>query len=274
MIQSKTLARLILSAGMALLLAALFAPGASAAEPNEGYEQFAGCPDAEESPSSVVCIRSDITGGHLQMGTKDVPIKEPLTLVGGVDGSFEGFTAGPGGGLLPVEQQVPGGILGLTGLDWLINFLDIEELQLFALTELAGAPTGFTISTVTIPIKVKLINPVLGNNCYVGSFTNPIVLNLTTGTTEPPPPNEPITGVFPELGFDPETEISTLSNGTYVDNAFAAPEADGCALKLFGFPISLDGFVNDQSGLPSPAGTNEVVQEFDLEFTERSNVFE
>ncbi len=50
-------------------------------------------------------------------------------------------------------------------------------------------------------------------------------------------------------------------DGTYVDNSFAAPGANGCVLTLFGFiPISINGLVNAQSGLPSPAGTNETVQ--------------
>ena len=41
-------------------------------------------------------------------------------------------------------------------------------------------------------------------------------------------------------------------------------------LKLFGFiPISLNGFVNSQSGLPSAAGTNEAVQNFNLEIAGR-----
>lgn len=274
MFQSKALARVLTALGAAIAALALLVPAASAAETAPGYEAFKGCPTPAESPGTPICIRSDVSGGHLQFGKKDVPIKKTLTISGAVNEELQGFVAGPEGGLSKVEQEVPGGIIGITGLDWLINFLDIDELKLFALTELAAPPSEFTLQTVTIPIKVRLINPILGNNCYIGSTSNPIVLKLTTGTTNPPPPNEPITGQEPEISVDPELIITRFSNGTYVDNAFAVPGANGCVLKLFGFiPISLNGFVNSQSGLPAAAGTNEAVQDFDIELSPQGVVY-
>jgi hypothetical protein len=271
--QSKSLARLLGAAVAALMAVALMAPAAQAGETAPGFEQFAGCPTPEEAETPI-CIRADVKGGHLQMGKKDVPIENPLVLSGGVDFFFEGFTAGPEGGLSKTKQKVPGGVLGLTGLTWLLEFFGSDALTLYATTELAGTPTGFTIETVTLPIKVHLETPsgVLGNTCYIGSNSGPIVLNLTTNETNPPPPNEPITGVFPEISEG--GGIVFLKNGEYVENSFAAPGANGCVLKLFGFiPISLNGFVNNQSGLPSPAGTNETTQEFDLEFTSQELVY-
>jgi hypothetical protein len=204
-----------------------------------------------------------------------VPIEHPLTLSGGTDAAFEGFTANSKGGLSKVKQKVPGGVIGLTGLTWLLEFFGSEALTLYAVTELAGVPSGFTLNSVTIPIKVHLETPsgVLGSTCYVGSNTNPITLHLITGTTSPPPPNKPITGKEAEFSFD-EKQIIHLNNGTFVDNSFSAPGASGCELKLFGFiPISLNGFVNSQSGLPAAAGTNEAVQNFNLEFVERALVY-
>lgn len=275
MAQSKTLARLLSAAGMAMLALVLLAPMAQAKEPAPGYTQFAGCPSPEEVPPPAItgCIRSVVSGGHLQVGKKDVPIKAPLTISGGVNEELENFTANSKGGLSKVKQEVPGGIIGLTGLDWLINFLGLEDLKLYAVTELAAPPSGFTISTVTIPIKVNLINPILGSKCYIGSTASPITLKLTTGTTSPPAPNKPITGKEPTPSFD-EKEILHLDNGIYVDNSFSAPGASGCTLTLFGFiPISLNGFVNSQSGLPAAAGTNEAVQNFSVEIVERVNVY-
>jgi hypothetical protein len=276
MIQSIAPVRLLSAAVMALLAVALLAPGAQAKEPAPGYSQFAGCPSPEENAATELCIRSDVTGGHLQTGSKTVPIENPLTISGGTNSAFENFAFNSKGGLSKVKQKVPGGVIGLTGLTWLLEFFGSDALTLYAETELAGIPTNFAFSTVTLPIKVHLTTPsgVLGSTCYIGSNSSPIVLNLTTGTTSPPGPNKPITGVEPEGEFDPELLILHENNGTYVDNAFAAPGASGCVLKLFGFiPISLNSFVNSQSGLPSPAGTNESVQEFDLELTSRSNVY-
>jgi hypothetical protein len=273
MIQSRVLALPLAVAAVALAALALLAPVASAKTPAPGFERFAGCPSKEENAATVFCIYSKVTGGHLQMGTKTVPIENPLTIVGGLDENLENFAANSKGGLSKTKQKVPGGVIGLTGLTWLLEFFGSEALTLYATTELAGIPSEFSFNSVTLPIKVHLETPsgVLGSTCYIGSVGTPIVLHNTTGTTSPPPPNKPITGKEGEL--KEEGPLIKFS-GTYVDNAFAAPGASGCTLKLFGFiPISLNGFVNSQAGLPSPAGTNETVQDFELELTPQAVVY-
>lgn len=272
--KSKRWAGLLAAAMSALVVAAVVAPGAQAATPAPGYEQFTGCPTPTEYPEEKFCLNAEITGGHFQMGSKDVPISNPINLVGGVKADVSGFQAGPGGGLYPVKEKVPGGVVGLTGLTWLLEFLGSEALTLYAVTELAGTPNLSNPESVQLPVKVHLINSVLGNNCYVGSNSNPINLDLITGTTNPPPPNEPITGKGPEISFEAAREIIEYNNITYVDNSFAAPGANGCVLKLFGFiPISLNSIVDLQSGLPSAAGTNETVQYTDLHITPATRAF-
>jgi hypothetical protein len=166
-----------------------------------------------------------------------------------------------------VKQKVPGGVIGLTGLTWLLEFLGSEALTLHAVTEAVGIP-AVNPHEIDLPIRVHLVNSVLGSNCYVGSASNPISLHLTTGTTNPPPPNKPISGQEPTAEFLPPA-ILALKGGVYVDNSFSAPGASGCKLKLFGFiPISINGLVNSQSGLPAAAGTNETIQEIDTEAAE------
>lgn len=275
MTQSNAFAKLLVVIGAALAALLLLAPLASAAEQAEGYEQFFGCPTKAENEEIATCIRSEVYGGHLNVGNKELPIQEPLEINGGTNSAFENFDYNSEGGFLPNKQKVPGGVIGLTGLTWLLEFFGSEALTLYASTELAGVPTNFTFSSVTIPIKVHLTNPagLLGSTCYLGSDSEPIVLNLITGTTEPPPPNEPITGKEPKLSVDGKV-IVHLNEGTFVDNSFAAPGVNGCKLVLFGFiPISINGLVNEVSGLPSPAGTNEAVQDFNLEFTAQENVY-
>ena len=244
----------MLMAAVATALLAL-APTALATPTAKGYERFAGCPSQSENPAVEICQRGVIDGGHFKMGSKDVPITNPITLVGGVD--IDGkVTANSKGGLTPVKQQVPGGVIGLTGLDWLVNFLGVEALKLYAVTELAGQPiiTNFS-EGLELPIRVHLENPVLGSNCYVGSFTNPIKLKLTYGTTKPPAPNKPISGTAPTQGASDLPGVVLFKDGTLVDNSFAAPSASGCVLTLFGFlPISINGLVNSQSGLPRLPG--------------------
>ena len=269
---------LLAVAGLITAFAAV-SPVAQAAKPNPGYTQFAGCPNVfTENPKSLTCLRSEIKSGKFKMGNKEVPIEHPITLTGGVEKLFSPTPVyyNSEGGLTKVKQKVPGGIIGLTGLTWLAEFLGIEALTLYATTELVGTPIVAGTAFAQLPIKVHLENStgVLGKSCYVGSNTAPIVLNLTTGTTSPPPPNKPISGKEPFLEFEPVLEIQKAKNGTYVDNSFAAPGANGCVLTLFGFiPISINGLVNTQSGLPAAAGTNETVQNYDAELAASELVY-
>jgi hypothetical protein len=274
MTQSRNLGRLLTILGAVVAAMALLAPAASATEaPAEGYERFNGCPDKVESTTTTVCQLATITGGNFKMGSKNVPISKPITLSGGINNTGQEFKSSPTGGLAKVPLEVPGGVIGITGLDWLINFLNAEALKLYAQTELVGTPK-LNPTAFSLPVRAKLINPVLGNKCFVGSEAEPIQLNLTTGTTAPPPPNEPITGKAPKFGFGTPAGVSRFSEGKFVDNAFAAPAAKGCVLTLLGFiPVSLDAVVNSQAGLPSPAGTNETIQEFELELVSRKFVY-
>lgn len=267
----KRFARLLVAVAGLIVAFAMLSPVAQAAPPNPPYSQFAGCPNpVTENEKVLTCVRSEINGGHFQMGSKTVPIEKPITLTGGVEKLFSPSQVffNSEGGLSKAKQKVPGGIIGLTGLTWLAEFLGSDALTLYATTELAGTPIIAGTAFAQLPIKVHLENStgVLGKNCYVGSTSGPIVLNLTTGTTAPPPPNTPISGKKPFLEFEEATEIQNANNGIYVDNSFAAPGANGCVLTLFGFiPISINGLVNAQSGLPSAAGNNETVQEFDAQ---------
>jgi AcrR family transcriptional regulator len=95
----------------------------------------------------------------------------------------------------------------------------------------------------------RLSNPFLGDNCYIGSASNPIVLKLTVGTTSPPPPNKPITGHLAFSGGDGFFRFK----GVLVDNMFAMPAATGCGGSIS--PL-VDRAVNTQLGLPSAAGHN------------------
>src|SRR5262245_35489250 len=159
MTQSRTLARLLTAMGAAIAALALLAPAASATEPAPGYAQFAGCPDAKEAPAVEICVHSDITGGHLQTGKKDVPVENPLTIVGGLNGELAGFTANSKGGLSKTKQKVPGGVIGLTGLTWLLEFFGSDALTLYATAEFAGTPGNFSPQSITLPLKVHLETP-------------------------------------------------------------------------------------------------------------------
>lgn len=272
----KPVKAVLLALASALIAALMLVPAAQASERAPGYEAFAGCPDPEESPDVGACLSSEIYGGHFKMGNKDVPITNPMTLSGGLNGKTGEIEFNSQGGLTRAKQKVPGGVVGLTGLTWLLEVLGSEALTLYAVTELAGSPylTQENGATYQLPVKVHLVNPVLGNNCYIGSNSSPIHLNLTTGTTSPPPPAEPISGSKGEVTYEPTLKIVHENDMRLVDNSFAAPGANGCTLTLFGFiPIGINGLVNTQSGLPAAAGTNETIQEVNAQLVNSAYVF-
>ena len=255
----------------AFVVVAVLASSASATTPAPGFSQFAGCPNPKtENPAVEACITSKVTGGSFKLGSKTVPIENPITLSGGTNIEFEHFVANSKGGMTPVKEKVPGGVIGLTGLTWLAELFGSEALTLYAVTELVGVPEihGAGASELTLPIKVHLINGTLGNNCYVGSVSSPIALHLTTHTSGK------LTGKEPEFSFDPALEIIHLNNGKYVDGTFSAPSASGCVLTVFGFiPISINGLVNAEAGLPAASGTNEAIQIISTEIAEPSRVY-
>jgi len=266
--------RLIIAAAA---LAMLLVPSQALAQshnPTGEFAQFNECP--LNNPSVTACIYSESDGGFFQMGAKTVPLVNPVVLQGGQTpvGLFVG--AENGETLSKTPQPVPGGLLGIEApvwwpswlQDWFNDHIDEGFTGVTATVELAGPASKIIVNplalleemgtALSLPAKIKLSNVLLGSNCYIGSDSNPVVLDFTSGETSPPPPNEPISGSAGELTVNPEGTLVTLSGGSLVNNSFAAPEADGCG-GIFSFFI--DPLVNDLIGLPSPAGTNTAILE-------------
>lgn len=273
----------------AVLAVAMMLVPASAAlgqshNPTGEFEQFGECPLSNESLTA--CIFSESSGGFFQTGAKTVPLVNPVILQGGLQGStFVG--AENGETLSKTPQPVPGGLLGVVAPEWWPGWLQswfnnhINEglTGVTATVEIAGPDSGVKINTlnlilekgtaISLPTKIKLSNPLLGSNCYIGSDSNPVLIDFTSGTTEPPPPNEPISGSAGTLEINEAGTLITLSGGALVNNSYAAPEADGCG-GIFSFFI--DPLVNDLIDLPSPAGTNTAVLEGVLKSAEPAAV--
>jgi len=271
------------------LLLALVVPSSALAAPHHPtgeYAQFNNCP---YEPAVTVCLFSESSSGFFQMGKKNVPLKNPVKLQGGLDEILtpsKFYPAADGNSLPGVPQPVPGGLTGIVAPSWWPLFLQNlfnETINngftgVTATVELTSQ-TGVTISplnlllqegtALSLPAKIKLSNPFLGSSCYVGSNSKPIVLAFTTGTTSPPPPNTPITGNPGTLSSNESGSIATFSGGKLVNNSFAAPGANGCG-GLFSFLI--DPFVNEIVGLPSPAGTNTAVLEGKIQVADRGAV--
>lgn len=245
------------AAVLALAITALLIPASSAlADTQAGYEEFSDCPDKAANANISACFRIEVIDGSLTLGNKTTPITDPIVLVESliapegtpVVGSFDGG-----------RQPVPGGLVGITGLDYLTWLFPLSLLGLEAEAELAGQPTAPLNDPTVLPLKVLLHNPLLGTSCRIGSTSTPITLNLTPGTTNPPPPNTPISGAYGDITPDPVlTDVFRFTGFRLVDNAFAVPGANGCSLIGIG---NINSIINAQVGLPAPAGENTAIQD-------------
>jgi len=260
----------------------VFAGGASAKLVGE-FTKFQQCPYTTEGVFR--CLYSLTTSGEVVMGSKKVPIVNPTVLQGGYtkpsfeegpEESFSKFFAAKNGETLTkVSQPVPGGLAGLVNCKEISNFLLRISCEitfengitgLNSTLELARPASEIRVSenhlgealgvALKLPVRVHLENPFLGSNCYVGSSSSPIKWELTSGATNPPPPNTSISGSTGTVEFLENARILQLKDAVIVDNAWSAPSATGCG-GIFSF--ILDPIVSSAAGLPSAAGKNTAI---------------
>jgi hypothetical protein len=267
---------------LAAVAAAVLVPASSAsAELTGEYAKFKTCPLS--NPSVEACLYAESTTGQFTVGKKTVPLVNPQILKGGAFGP-EGILGpltfvAPTDGLIlsKTAQPVPGGLTGIVAPAWwpkVLRDLFNETINngftgVTATVELAGTAANVKANffnallasgtAFSLPVKVKLDNPFLGSSCYIGSTSNPVKLNLTTGATAPPPPNKSISGSPGEGGEDPNERFIFLKKNRLVDNSFSAPGASGCGGILFSWAV--DPLVDSILGTPSPAGTNTAILE-------------
>lgn len=283
--------RKLIAGGLTGILAMLlFATGASAAShtlPGE-YSVFGECPLNRESISD--CVYSVTTGGSVKLGNKTVPIKKTTTLQGGFEGEGSGikfYGAENGETLSKTPQAVPGGLTGLTAPTWWPKFLQdwfnglIEEgfTGVDATLEIAGPTKGLTNITINtenlltrkgtalgLPAKVHLENAILGPNCYIGSDSKPVQINLTTGK------DGALEGAVGKVSFNEEFTITRVTGGKLVNGTFSAPETSGCGGI---FSLLVNPFISAFVGLPASSGNNATLEAgFEDGYAEAVRLFE
>jgi len=244
------------------------AVGVSSAAASE-YSVFAQCPT--EAPGVETCLVARTESGEIKLGKETVPIVKTQTLQGGliIETPFESVfeTALNGETLTKTPQKVPGGLTGIKcseikgngliekGLRALCeSVFDNHLTSVYATTELAVPANSIILNqpfleigygtALTLPVKVKLENPLLGSNCYIGSGTNPIKLELSSAAP----------GKVGTISTRAKGGILVITNNTLVDSTFVAPAATGCG------PLGLlDGLLNSKLGLPATTGNNAVL---------------
>jgi hypothetical protein len=184
------------------------------------------------------CIDILSRSGNLNINGFNVPLHESLEIRGTIDTSTDPLTFIPPAGtngFFGTPVPVPGGLIGI---EWL------PGNSVLAIAELAGPSSAIRISlsppTITLPVKVRLVNLLLGMDCHIGTNSRPVLLTL--------PPIAPPTSISQtERGIT----ISGITNG---ESSFAVPGATEC-----GFGLGLiNTLVNLRLGLPSAAGRNSV----------------
>jgi hypothetical protein len=286
--------RLILALALMVPLASAAFASSAAAEPKGIFKVFNDCPTT--TPGVTLCTYAKTASGEFTLGKTKVPINKTIILQGGAiptgneENEREYFLAPAkdGESLSKTPLNVPGGIFGVNcyeikGTGWLEEAARYLCKEIFenaatgvtATTELVASVTNPAIldlvalateegTALTLPVRVHLKNPLLGNTCYIGSSAHPIQLHLTTGTTSPPAPNKPISGARGKVSNEEEFEqlLVRISGNSLVDNSFAAPGAEGCG-EAFAFLI--DPLINAKVGLPSAAGHNTAILNGQLE---------
>jgi hypothetical protein len=237
---------LALASALAVMAIGLGAQAANAVFPN-----YSGCTSTDPTLETEACV--DIVNRSANFNIKgfNVPLGESLEIRGTLrsDGRGGSIFTPPSGtnGFFARAVPVPGGIFGI---EWL------PGNSVLAITELAGSSSLIRINTsdlsIRLPVKVRLVNVLLGMDCHIGTNSNPVNLNLIVGTTSPPPPNRPISGRVGEPSFDGRSII--FRGNVSVENSFAVPGATECGLGLG----LINSLVNLRLRLPSAAGNNSM----------------
>jgi hypothetical protein len=275
------------------VLGATLLPASSALaaphHPTGTWANFSDCP--LNNAKTDICVYSKTLSGSVTTGAKKVPIVNAVTLQGGLDlnpetGATTWINAEDGNTLSKTPQPVPGGLLGVTAPAWwpkVLRDLFNETINkgftgVNATVELAGPPVQFQLlallaaegTAVVLPVKIKLDNPFLGSNCYIGSSSSPITIALTVGTTAPPPPNTPITGSQGEIVSNEAGSYIKATGTKLVGNSFSVPGANGCGGILFSWAV--DPLVESIVGVPAAAGKNTAILEGNTELGQSPDV--
>jgi hypothetical protein len=184
------------------------------------------------------CIHVQARSGNLNIKGFNVPLHESLAIRGAFNTRTNPLTfiPPPGtNGFFGTPVPVPGGVFGI---EWL------PGNSVLAITELAGPSSSIRIEaippTITVPVKVRLVNILLGMDCHIGTNSRPVVLRLSTT----------------RLGTLSSNERSDIfiSGNVNGESAFAVPGATECGLGLG----LINTLVNLRLGLPSSSGNNTV----------------
>lgn len=261
----------------ALVVAGLMVPAGSASAQtlNGIWAPFTRCPvdspamlAADGLTSDPACIAANSPSGSIKLGNSTQTTGNTnLQLGATINNAGQYSLVTPSGGALVAEPvNVEGGLLGLMCPSDIplvsaicAGLVGSPLNAVTATVEPAGEASNFNpdaafsagVPIVTVPVKVHLENPILGPNCYIGSNSNPIMLRPENTTT---PRGSVAVGDLDGTPNPAGRIVRITTTSTQGDDSFAVPGATGCGLLGV-----LNAAVNQQQGLPSPSGNNNLV---------------
>jgi hypothetical protein len=234
--------------------------------------------------SLAACVAGNATSGSITLGNITTPVVQPVNVQFGFwtppDASNGGDnTSGISeyaGGVLPPPaglsamlvtepDQIPQSLTTALGCATATN-RTVKNLcqqaenfggkynRVYALAQSAGQITNFGVLSWTQRVKFKLINPLLGSSCSIGSDNNPIVLNPALSVNpggqleELPDPNP---------AKHPNTFVLAITSASATDTTFTAPGVTGCG-PGGAKNIAIDEALDAGTGLPSASGVNSL----------------
>ncbi|WP_327707736.1 hypothetical protein OG912_01185 [Streptomyces sp. NBC_00464] len=266
------------SAALVMPLAATPAGAATAAaQLNGAWAPFDRCPVdnpamlATDGETDIpLCVTSASPNGSIKLGNTTATTGSTNLQFGVIQHPAQGtytVVPPPAGSIISGETTIPGGLLGImcpsnvpvvSAVCGQITNATLNKVT--ATVESAGTPSDFSLVAgmssgpiVKLPIRIRLDNPLLGSKCYLGTNSNPILLN-------PGNLSAPSLGVtrFDGDGTANQEEGSMIKFGltgaAQGDSTFAVPKASGCGLVG-----TLSWAIDLKVGLPAASGTNNLV---------------
>ena len=254
--------------------------------PDFSAKIFANCPTAGEADgfldeACTVGATEPKEGGQFTVGPITVPIVKQIVLQYGLteNEKEELLYIPPANGaeaITPTPEKVPGEpIAHITpaeqeelgwpeGLKYSYKLAQKDHAvkTAYETIELAGIPAT-SVENIIIesgvgveaPVKIKAENKwlsQLGDACYVGSDSEPIVQHLTSGASESPLTHVTIHGTKGELEIRHEGQEVIESHSNLVDNTYAVPGAS-CTGP---YASVVAATINKEFGLPAAAGAS------------------
>ncbi|MGW1226231.1 hypothetical protein [Streptomyces sp. NPDC001478] len=250
---------------------------AATASLNGDWAPFSRCPvddpamlaaDGQDIVAS--CVSSYSPGGEFKLGTTEAAIGANDLQFGVLQDTAAGtFKVVPPkeGALISAPTEIPGGLLGLmcpsdipvvSAVCGQITNVSLNRVT--ATVESIGTPSEFDLTAglgvgrpiVKLPVRVHLKNSLLGDNCYIGSASEPIVLR-PQNATQPSLAIQRFDGNGTSNPAGGAMLRFALTGNSQADTTFAVPKASGCGLGGV-----LSWAVNLKEGLPSLSGDNHI----------------